>query len=329
MSRQAAPQIKKIFDSYARELLLVEESLKELFASNVFLIPLIGRYLSEGGGKRLRPMFLLASARLSGYRGDGHIPLAGVIESIHTASLLHDDVVDGAEIRRGRPPAHALWGNQVVILVGDYLYSNSLKRAASYKDVRIIEALSTAVTAMTEGELLQLEKSGDINITEEDYFRIVTSKTGVLISSACRIGGMLGGVEAEQEEALARFGLKAGITFQMADDLLDYKAATEGFGKKLGKDLEEGKITLPLIYLIRHCDPAQREEIKGMIERGPSEDDLARILLLFRKYRAIEKAVERAEILLAEAKAELEPFGGHPVKDELFALADYAIAREH
>jgi octaprenyl-diphosphate synthase len=323
--RQNDTVIKKIFESYEKDLGQVEESLIELFKSNVFLIPLIGKYLVEGGGKRMRPLFLLLSARLCGYKGYDAIPLAGIIESIHTASLLHDDVVDGADLRRGRTTAHSLWGNEVVILVGDFLYSNALRRSVSFNSIKLVEAVSYAVNAMTEGELLQLEKSGDINITEDEYMKIISSKTGILMSAACRIGGILGGVAPELEDALARFGQKAGITFQMADDILDYHAE-DGFGKKLGKDLEEGKITLPLLYLIREA--AERDEINSIVE-SPSEAGLKRIMELFEKYKVLPMALDRAHSLLQEAKGELSAFRDCPERQDLLALADYALQREH
>ena len=328
MIKEVNQDIKKIFDSYEGDLLRVEESLRGLFASDIVLIPLIGRYLVEGGGKRIRPVFLLVSARLSGYMGSGHITLAGVIESIHSASLLHDDVVDTAEVRRGRPAAHVTWGNQAVVLVGDFLYANALKQAVTSGDIRVIGALSGAVTSMTEGELLQLEKSGDVNITEDDYIKIISSKTGVLMSAACRIGALLGGAPPEWEEALARFGLKAGITFQMADDVLDYMAGDGGFGKKLGKDLEEGKITLPLINLLREASGSERDEIKGILESGPTREGLGRVLELFKKYDSVNVALEKARRYLDDAKAELNIIRDCPEKQELLTLADYALKRE-
>ncbi len=329
MLKQISGDIRKIFGAYEKDLTSMEYSLRELFASNVFLIPLIGHYLIEGGGKRMRPLFLLISARLAGYEGGSHISLSSVIESIHTSSLLHDDVVDGADVRRGRAAAHVTWGNQVVVLVGDFLYANALRVAVSCGDIRIVGALSQAVTSMSEGELLQLEKSGDVNITEGDYIKIISSKTGVLISTACRIGGLLGGVPPEQEEALARFGLKAGIAFQMADDILDYVAGQEnGFGKKLGKDLEEGKITLPLIYLLRQASVEESAEIKTILEGSPSPRGLDRIRELFKKYDAVGLALEKAREFLNEAKAETAVLRDCPERQELLTLADYALQRE-
>ena len=321
-------KVKKVFDSYEEELALVEESLRGLFKSKVFLVPLIGRYLIEGGGKRIRPLFLLLSSRLAGYKGNAHIELAGIIESIHTASLLHDDVIDGADIRRGRETAHSIWGNQVVILVGDFLYSNALRMAVSYKSQSIMDALSEATTRMTEGELFQLEKAGDISITEEEYMGIISSKTGILLSAACKIGGILGGLSQTHTEALASFGLKAGIAFQMADDILDYMAGQEGLGKKLGKDLDEGKITLPLIVLLAEADKEERLRIKAIVEGDVIDRGLDRILELFEKYDILKESLKKARALIDEAKAELSIFADSKERDELFALADYALERD-
>lgn len=319
--------IKKVFDAYERELNLVEAKLEGLFQSEAPLIPLIGKYLLESGGKRLRPLFLLSSARLAGYKGDEHIMLASIIELIHMASLLHDDVVDAAKIRRGRAAAHSVWGNQIVILVGDFLYSNALKKAVSFKDQRIMEALSEATTSMTEGEILQLQKTADIGITEDEYIKIISAKTGLLISAACRIGAILGQLPSPQEDALAGFGLKAGTAFQMADDILDYMADEGELGKKLGKDIGEGKITLPLIYLLKNALADEKEEIKRIIEK-PSEEGLRRILALFRQYSVLKESLKRAQALVDEAKDELFIFPDSPDRDAMLNLADYAISRD-
>ncbi|MBT9536700.1 MAG: polyprenyl synthetase family protein [Nitrospirae bacterium] len=320
--------IKKVFDAYERELSLVEAKLEGLFQSEAPLIPLIGKYLLESGGKRLRPLFLLSSARLAGYKGDGHITLAGIIELIHMASLLHDDVVDAAKIRRGREAAHSVWGNQIVILVGDFLYSNALRKAVSFKNQRIMEALSEATTSMTEGEILQLQKTADINITEDEYIKIISAKTGLLISAACRIGAILSSeLLGAEENALAMFGFKAGTAFQMADDILDYMAEESELGKKLGKDIGEGKITLPVIYLFKGASGAEKEEIKQIIEK-PSEEGLRRILALFRQYSVLEESLKRAQALVDEAKDELSIFSDSPDRDAMLSLADYAISRD-
>jgi len=320
--------ITRIFETYAGELSLVEDDLASMFKSDAFLIPVIGKHLVGSGGKRLRPLFHLAAASLAGYGGREHIAVASIIESIHTASLLHDDVVDGADLRRGKPSAHSIWGNQVVVLVGDFLYSNALRRAVSLKDQRIMDVLSHATTTMTEGELLQLQKAGDPGISESQYIDIVTAKTGVLISAACRLGAVLGRCTSELEEALGLYGLKAGIAFQMADDILDYMAGEGDLGKKIGKDLDEGKVTLPLIVLLRSVTESEREEVEGIVGAGPTEKGLERIMQLFDRYDTLKESMERARTLIAEAKAELLVFPESASRENLLEMADYALARE-
>ncbi|MEW6213716.1 MAG: polyprenyl synthetase family protein [Nitrospirota bacterium] len=318
---------QEVFGLYEPELKIVEERLKDLFKSNVSPIPLIGKYLIDSGGKRLRPLFLILSAEIAGYVGDARPTLGGIIESIHTASLLHDDVVDGAEIRRGKSPAHSIWGNQIVILVGDFLYSNALRLAVMQKNQRIMETLSEATTRMTEGEILQLTKTGDPDITEEEYIDIISAKTGALISAACRIGAIMGSLSEDMENALARFGMKTGIAFQMADDILDYMADEGKLGKHLGKDLKEGKITLPLIYLLKTASDTEVEEVKEVINNGFAKGGHKRILKLFKKYNVIELSFKRARHLVTDAKAELAVFSDSPAKEALFTVADYTLLR--
>jgi len=316
-----------IFRSYETELQVIEQRIRDLFNSPVFTIPLIGKYILEGGGKRLRPLILILSSELADYRGDARLTLAGIIESIHTASLLHDDVVDGAEIRRGKVPAHSVWGNQVVILVGDFLYANALRLAVLQKIQKVMETLSDATTRMTEGEILQLAKTGDPDITEEDYISIISAKTGALISAACRIGAILGSLPEEKETALSRFGMKTGIAFQMADDILDYMADEGELGKRLGKDLKEGKITLPLIYLLRTAPDKEREDVKDIIKDGFKKSGMKKILRLFNKYNTIEASLKKAHDLIADAKGELAGFPDVPAKEALISIADYTLLR--
>ncbi len=326
---QQAGGMLRVFEHYGPTLREVEKRLLEMFDSEVFIIPVIGRHLIKSGGKRMRPLFLLMSAELAGYEGEDHIPLASIIESVHTASLLHDDVVDGAESRRGNASANTLWGNQVVILVGDYLYSNALKMAVSFRNQKIMETLSAATTRMTLGELTQLQKSHSIEISEEEYFDIIAAKTGALISAASRIGGILGGCTAGQEEALGSFGLKAGNAFQVVDDILDYKADKGALGKKLGKDLEEGKVTLPLIYLLRSATNEERALVQEILDSdGVDGAGLQRVLDLFKRYEAVDEAFQRATALVEEAKGELDAFPDSARRDSLIALANYALQRE-
>ncbi len=319
--------IKDVFDAYSHELQLVKDRLKELFINEIPLITLIGEYLFESGGKKIRPLFLLGSARLSGYKGEEHVKLAAVIELIHMASLLHDDVIDDAKTRRGRPVANSIWGNKAVILVGDFLCSKALREAVSFKEQRVIETLSDAAAYMTEGEILQLQKTADINITEGEYIKIISSKTGRLISSACRIGAILSGSSVEKETALADFGIKTGAGFQMADDILDYMADENELGKKLGKDIEEGKITLPLIYLFENASDIEKKEIKNIIEDF-SEQGRDKILEMFGRYNVLDKSLQKSHDIIKAAKEQLSVFPDSCERDYMFAIADYAVNRE-
>jgi octaprenyl-diphosphate synthase len=276
----------------------------------------------------MRPLFHLISADLAGYRGNAHIDIAGIIESIHTASLLHDDVVDMAEVRRGNPTANSLWGNQIVVLVGDFLYSNALKTAVMQKNQRIMEILSGATTRMTEGELLQLNRIGNPDITEQEYLEIISAKTGTLISAACRLGAVLAELPEEQENALADFGMKTGMVFQMADDILDYMADENALGKKLCKDLEEGKITLPLLYLLTAAGEDERTEIKKII-MDFSDEGLSRIMMLLKEHSSIELSLKKAQALADEAKSRLSVFPDSQAKDALLVIAEYSLHREN
>lgn len=319
--------IKEVFEAYSNELQLVRDSLKEMVAGDIPLINLIGEYLFESGGKKIRPLFLLASARLSGYKGKDHIKLAAVIELIHMASLLHDDVIDDAKTRRGRPVANSIWGNKAVILVGDFLCSKALREAVSFKEQRVIETLSDAAAHMTEGEILQLQKTADIGITEDEYIKIISSKTGMLISAACRIGAVLAGSPVEKENALADFGIKTGAGFQMTDDILDYMADENELGKRLGKDIEEGKITLPLIYLFETASDIEKKEIKRIIEDF-SEQGMENMLEMFDRYNILDKSLQKSHDIINEAKEGLFMFPDSCERDHMFAIADYAVNRE-
>ncbi|MBF0519895.1 MAG: polyprenyl synthetase family protein [Nitrospirae bacterium] len=326
--------VHNVFDRYEKDLKQVERNLTDIFKSDAVLIPVIGQHIIGGGGKRLRPLFLILAAALTGYIGDKGYIFASVIEAIHTASLLHDDVVDGAAVRRGKTTSHSIWGNHVVILVGDYLYANSLRIAVEQHDPHIVEAIAQAATKMTEGEILQLQKIADPSVTEEDYINIVERKTGSLFSASCRIGALLGCSPVEKVEALTSFGLKCGIVFQMCDDILDFQADESLLGKRLGKDLIEGKITLPLIYLLKYAVEAERNEVTDIIksiDEGKTEDavagDMKRIISLLKRYDIIEKTYKRAEEIVCEAKAGLTLFDDSDEKEALMLIADYAMKR--
>lgn len=321
--------VEEIWDYYREDLILAEERIKETFNTAAPAISIVGKHLFMGGGKRIRPFLAILCSKIFGYSSERVSTLACSVESIHTASLLHDDVVDGANTRRGRPSAHSLWGNQVVILVGDFLYSNALRLANSLKNQKIMDALTNATTGMSEGELIQLSKKGDPHITEEDYMKIITGKTAILMSAACGGGAVLGRATQKQEEALFGFGLKLGQAFQIADDILDYMAEEKILGKNLGKDLEEGKITLPLIYLLRDASHDEVEKVKSIITRESFPiSDLIYILGLLNKYMSIKKSYEKANNILQEAKKELDIFEDSTEKASLLTISDYVLKRE-
>jgi octaprenyl-diphosphate synthase len=326
--------IEQVWEYYKHDLKLAEEKINETLVAVAPAITAVGRHIFSGGGKRIRPLLSIVCSRMFGYSGEKTSILACSVESIHTASLLHDDIVDGANIRRGRPSAHSLWGDQVVVLVGDYLYSNALRLINSLESHRIMNAFSTATAKMSEGELIQLHnkersKRGDLEISEEDYLKVITGKTAMLISAACSSGAVLGNATAEEVEALSNFGLKLGIAFQIADDILDYKAEEKMLGKGLGKDLEEGKITLPLIYMLKEASISEIEKVKLIIQSDSfSRSDLEFILYLLDKYMAIKKSYEKAELILNDAKRELDIFADSFEKRALLTISDYVLRRE-
>lgn len=316
-----------IFKAYREELVEVEKELLNIFHSEATLIPTIGTYIINSGGKRLRPLFLLLSSDLVGYRDYKRIILAAVIEALHTASLLHDDVVDEAELRRGKKSANKIWGNQIVVLLGDYLYAKALHLSVEQESLQIMEALSRATSQMAEGEILQLMKAGDPSITFEDYIKIITGKTAGLITAACRIAGILANETDEKIQALTDFGHNIGIAFQMMDDILDYVAEEKQLGKKLGKDLMEGKITLPLIELLKTAK--EREEIEDILtQESFSEQNLKKILKYLETYRCIESSMEIAKKYIEIAKNSLMIFPDSFHRRTLFKIADYILQRD-
>jgi octaprenyl-diphosphate synthase len=321
--------IEEVWEYYKEDIALAEEKIKETLNGVTPAVLMVGKHLLLGGGKRIRPFLSILCSKIFGYNGEKASILACSVESIHTASLLHDDVVDGASIRRGRPSAHSLWGNQVVILVGDFLYSNALRLANSLKNQKIMDALSNATSRMSEGELIQLNKKGNPDITKEDYMEIIKGKTAILMSAACKGGAVIGNATQEEEDALTAFGLKLGMAFQITDDVLDYMAEEKILGKSLGKDLEEGKITLPMIYLLRNTTTHEAEKVKAIIRTEQiSKSDLTYILDLLNQYRSIEQSLEKANSILQEAKAELDIFKDSFEKSALLTISDYSLRRE-
>ncbi len=322
--------LQDVLKEYKSDMERMERRIHESLGTDVPLIQQVSKYILGAGGKRFRPLLLLLSSRLCGYREhSAEYVLGSVVEYIHTASLLHDDVVDEAKIRRGRSSANSLWGNQASILVGDYLYSKALYHAVRLQNQRVMDVLSETTTTMSEGEVLQLMQIQNADIVEADYFKLVECKTGVLISASCRLGAIISKAPLSQEDALTAFGKKLGLAFQITDDTLDYAADQKQLGKVLGKDLEEGKVTLPLIYLIQRADEDERGNIRTILEADKvSHKDLTYTLGLMEKYGSVDKALSVAQGLSNDAKAALAVFPDSEMRQALMALADYVVQRE-
>jgi len=322
-------QIQEVFSRYGPGLKCVEAEMEFHLRSEVTVIPEIISHLLGSGGKRIRPLLVLMAADLFGYQGKRCHTLSAAIEFIHTASLFHDDVIDKAETRRGKVSANNLWGNAATVLVGDFLYSKAYQLMAEDGSMEIMRLISTTSNVMSEGEVFQLIKCGEVNLTEEDYGKIIEKKTSVLISASCALGGYLGNAGAEQIEALKQFGLRLGSAFQITDDTLDYVAREEDFGKVIGKDLSEGKMTLPLIYTLKRCTPEERKFIEtSLAEKKTREMPTREILTLISRYNGITDALGRAETLVEEGRALLACLPEVPAKEALRTISDYVLKRD-
>jgi octaprenyl-diphosphate synthase len=322
-------QIADVFSAYKDEMRQVEVHLDRYITSDVKLIPEVAHHLIDGGGKRFRPLLHLISASLCGYKGQHRYSLAAAIEFIHTASLLHDDVIDEAVVRRGKTSANNVWGNAASVLVGDFLYSKAFSLLSEISDIRIIQLMSKMTNIMSEGEVFQLMKCGDTSLTEAEYLSIVEKKTAVLISAACGSGAVLGGASPLQIEALEQYGYKIGMAFQIADDTLDYMAVEEDFGKSIGKDLEEGKMTLPLIQTLAKISKAERDRIKKTIEnKSLTPEIVSHIFALIKESGGIDYSLARAEQFIRDANDALNCFADSPEKDQLKTVAQFTISRK-
>jgi octaprenyl-diphosphate synthase len=310
------------------DLKLVEQQFRKDLESDVPLIRKVGEYVLSSGGKRIRPALLLLAARLCDYSADKAIPLASVVEFIHTATLLHDDVVDSASLRRGIASANALWGNEASVLVGDFLFSKSFSLMVGVGSLDILRVLSDATTVIAEGEVMQLLCTGEIDLTEERYIGVVRSKTAILMSAACEAGAILGAVSSEQQQALANFGMELGIAFQLMDDILDYTATEEEFGKSIGHDLEEGKITLPLIHTLRCCNDDQRAVIEAVIDKDEMTlEEFRAVSVLVKQYGGIEYTIDAARGYISRCKSHLGLFADSPLRQAMIDLAEYVVTR--
>ena len=306
----------------------VEQFLKDDIKTSVPLINEVILYLLSSGGKRLRPVFLALSARMCGYKGENIPAMSAVIEYIHPATLLHDDIIDGAKYRRKRPTANSLYGNDVAVLCGDFLYSRSYITLTEYGAKQVQMILSSAALTMSEGEVIQLLKTGDINLTFDDYIQIITRKTAVLYSAACEIGGRLAEVSEEKIKALKDFGYYLGLSFQMTDDILDYMGNPEITGKKNGTDLFEGKLTLPVIKTLEKADENEKNIITEMFKKKERNDDDLKVLKDIMVKYDIEKISEKtADEYINKSLSSLDIFEDNDYRKALIALALAMVGR--
>ena len=327
---KSSPALTQIFEPIRADLEKVDAEFARQVDSQVDLIPKIGRYIQTSGGKRVRPALLLMAGRLAGYHGERAVTYAAVVEFIHTATLVHDDIIDDSDLRRGRLAVHSRWGNDITVLLGDYLYIKSMALALTHDSLDVIRLLCDVTLRMIEGELYQLTKNGDADITEDEHFDIMRRKTAYLFGACAQIGGMLGGVSAERAESLREYGFNLGMTFQLVDDLLDFTGDAEAVGKPVGSDLREGKVTLPLIHLQRQQhDGAGRQIVRDVIaSRQVTREQWGELLHSLKEHASIDYAYRRAVELAERSKKPLYAFPPSSERDALLALPDYVLSRD-
>ncbi len=321
-------EISAIRDLAAKDMRSVNELILKRLSSDVVLINQIGAHIIHSGGKRLRPMIVLLAARAMGYQGERHVDLAAIIEFIHTATLLHDDVVDVSDKRRNQDTANAVWGNASSVLTGDFLYSRSFEMMVDVADMRVMQILATATNRIAEGEVLQLLNCNNPDTTEQEYREVILRKTAVLFEAGSRLGAIIAGSGPEQEEAIADYGLHLGIAFQLVDDALDYTAKAEDLGKNLGDDLAEGKPTLPLIHAMQRGTETQSAIIRQAIEEG-GRDRIGEILTIIESTGAIAYTARLAQEEAVLAKQALNKIPASPYREALASLADYSVSRTY
>ncbi len=320
--------IRDLMDVTASDMEAVNALILSRANSHVDMVPEIARYLIEAGGKRLRPMLTLASASLFSDEQGNQIKYAAAVEFLHNATLLHDDVVDESEMRRGKPAARKIWGNQASVLVGDFLLGQAFMMMVEAGDLAALDTLSRAAAIIAEGEVFQLSKATDLNTTAQDYMQIISAKTATLFEAATRVGSMAGGATKAQQDALGTYGRELGLAFQIADDVLDYGGAGGALGKNTGDDLREGKMTLPVILALQNASKEEHETLAGMLGNAELTDsDFARALEIIRKHDGLETASERAFTHARKARQTLEALPPSTIRDVLGRIANYCVAR--
>lgn len=306
----------------------IEVALEQNLNPHFDLVSQIAGHILFSGGKRLRPLLMVLSARLCGYDGNYEKTFSTIFEYLHAATLLHDDLVDEATLRRGKPVAHSIWGNAIAVLVGDFLLARSLSIAAETKRPDVIKVVAEITENMSQGEIHQLMKKGCIDLTETEYMEIIERKTAVLFQGTCRVGALISGVSKEKEDALAGYGFNIGIAFQMVDDLLDYSQNTPALGKKVGADLKEGKLTLPVIYSLKSADTTDRIQMEKIIKNKDfSMEDFKTLIAIMKKYGGQTYTQKVAQKYVKNAKNALEIFQNSTTKEILLTIADYTLFR--
>jgi octaprenyl-diphosphate synthase len=319
--------LENIVSLSAADMAQVDNCIHESLQSDVVLINQISNYIVSSGGKRLRPMLLTLSAHACGYQGENHIPLAAIIEFIHTATLLHDDVVDESDLRRGQQSAHAVWGNAASVLVGDFLYSRSFQMMVELDSMRIMEVLADTTNTIAEGEVQQLLNLGDPEVGQHRYMQVIENKTAKLFEAACRLAAIISKQPKEIESALATYGNALGSAFQVADDVLDYTGEADTMGKNAGDDLAEGKPTLPLILARKKCGESERHILDSSIRNGGG-NDLEAILTIIRKTDSLNAAMVVARTQAAKAREAIYVLPDSQWREALIQLADYSVSRD-
>ena len=308
----------------------VNQTILSRTGSDVTLIPEVANHLISSGGKRLRPMLTLATAALCGYKGDGHIKLAASVEFMHTATLLHDDVVDQSDMRRGKLAARMLWGNEASVLVGDFLLGQAFKMMVEVGSLACLDILSSAAAIIAEGEVMQLSAAKDTATTEDAYLAVIRAKTAALFAAASEVGPILANRPREYAAACRSYGTNLGVAFQLIDDALDYGGTSAKLGKNVGDDFREGKITLPVVLAFRRGTDAERDFWRRTLEKGEiGENDLEQALATMRRHRALEDTVERARHYGAMSRDALEIFPASPWKQALLDVVEFCVSRAH
>jgi octaprenyl-diphosphate synthase len=320
----------EILDKYSEHITKINKELKEALSSRVTLAEDIGKHTLLGHGKRLRPLFFVLSCQLCNYQGKDVHRLSTIFEYLHAASLLHDDVVDNAENRRNRPSANHVWGNHAAVLEGDFLYSNASLIAVGTHNLLFLKRLTETAKQMAEGQIMELVHTYDWETTKEEYMEIITAKTAVLMSAACACGAIITGAEKKAEQSLEEFGLNMGIAFQLMDDLLDYISTEEVFGKPVGKDLKEGKITLPLIYTLPMIELSERNRLEHLCKNHvATEEDYRKFIDLMRSKGALDKTRNDAKSYVDRAAGCLSMFPDSPAKRSLLELNQFIVERKY